>query len=282
MKLKRITKLNIDDLATLIPEDKYDVLDSYRDIYSEAIMYVAFEDDGVTVIGNALYLLYTLEVSSTSCYYLNVKEEYKGQGLEKELLTESMMDMKKRGHKNGLVLWDPDSDEENIPKECGMTELWKSVYVGYTIGQLREMGVSQRMAENGMFKNVKSYSELSEKTRRTFKKDTLSDSYIIKEENWDQENSRFYVVNNEVMAYITVNVRDDEVLSVVSYAIKDDESTKMAFALMIFSLVNIAISKLDDEAGFVAEFYDEKLLDAMVKAFGEPEGVLRNSYWGFK
>lgn len=282
MKLKCITKLNVEKLANLVPENIYILMDCYSDIFREILMYVAIEDDGENVIGNAVYGLYSMEMSSATCFYLGVKDEYKGFGYEEQILKESIEDLRKRGQKNSLIIWDSDDGKENIPAKCGMEELCKSIYVGYTIGQLRAAGVAQKMADNGMFKNVKCYGELSEITKRKFRKDLLSKSYNLRDEKMDKEYSRFFVVNDEIHAYIAVHVHEGEIIDVISYGIEAEEKNKMAYALMIFSLVDVAINKFSDDGGFVIEFYEEKLVDAMKKAFGEPEGVEMRGYWGYR
>lgn len=145
-------------------------------------------------------------------------------------------------------------------------------YIMYSVKTIQASDFGKTVAGNTkMVKQVYCYNELNSAQIRDYKKLLAGLDTPMDFPEADLVFGRFFIVDGAIAGHLNISEFSDGVLVMTDSYVKKDKTTVYAIPLMLSGVVNTVFSFLPEDSTVHFTLDTEKLLEAFIKVFGQPD-----------
>lgn len=270
IKIKLMYGASPEEAARYLPTSVKPWLKIVKDAVGEILIFTSVNKEGET-IGLSIFMTYKASPFVALLLYVNVKEEYQGQGCGIAMIRQGQAYLKKHGYQMLETIVVPDMHIEGYLEKEGFSEVRKEVYMLYHLADLRTSKLSESFEQlRPLMKNVKRFSQISDEEIASFRELVKRKHMKVDIAKLDAELSGFYVDNGKILGYLSFCLYESHFLTQIDRYISGAQEAKYAYATILSEIIERAFS--EDSEDFKLSLYlnDMSQCQLLKQLLGDP------------
>lgn len=270
IKIKLMYGASPEEAARYLPTSVKPWLKIVKDAVGEILIFTSVNKEGET-IGLSIFMTYKASPFVALLLYVNVKEEYQGQGCGIAMIRQGQAYLKKHGYQMLETIVVPDMHIEGYLEKEGFSEVRKEVYMLYHLADLRTSKLSESFEQlRPLMKNVKRFSQISDEEIASFRELVKRKHMKVDIAKLDAELSGFYVDNGKILGYLSFCLYESHFLTQIDRYISGAQEAKYAYATILSEIIERAFS--EDSEDFKLSLYLNDMLQCQLlkQLLGDP------------